>query len=123
MRVLVDTSVWVAHFRSGEGGLAEMLTRGAVLIHPFVLGELACGNLKHRNEILTNLSELPSAVSASHTEVFQLVEARKLWGRGIGWIDAHLLASALLSGSTLWTRDEHLADTAERAGVKLHERR
>jgi len=90
------------------------------MVHPFVVGELACGNLNARARILGDLEALPSAVSATHEEVIRLVEARKLWGLGIGWIDVHLLASALLSNCQLWTLDGKLVQAAAVAGVKLY---
>src|SRR5437899_1989938 len=107
--VLADTSVWIEHFRRGEQRLGDHLSEGVVLIHPFVCGELACGNLKDRAAILSDLHALPAATLASDAEVLQLVEGRRLWGRGLGWIDAHLLASALLSKCRLWTLDIKLA--------------
>ena len=115
--VLVDTSVWIQHFRSGDSDLADHLTDGFVLMHPFVSGELACGNLKNRSAILTDLRALPSAKVASDEEVQRLVEDRKLWGQGLGWIDVHLLASALLSQCALWTIDKRLNDAAKKLGV------
>ena len=119
---LVDTSVWIAHFRQAGSRLGELLSEGSVVVHPFVLGELACGNWKHRARILGDLETLPAAVSATHEEVLRLVEDRKLWGLGIGWIDAHLLASALLSNCQLWTLDERLERVATTTGVKLYRR-
>lgn len=95
--VLIDTSIWIEHLRKGEPRLAEFLRNGLVLIHPFVLGELACGNLKNRGQTLKDLAALPLAVSSTHQEAFHLVNERNLWGKGIGWVDAHLLTSALLS--------------------------
>lgn len=118
--ILVDTSVWVAHFRKGGSGLSGLLSEGLVAAHPFVIGELACGNLKNRAAILSELEELPSAVPATHDEVMGLVQNRRFWGFGIGWIDAHLLASALLSGCEFWTLDRKLAGAAVAAGVKLY---
>lgn len=106
--VLVDTSVWIEHFRKGHAGLAALLNQASVLMHPFVLGELACGNLQKRARILGDLAELPRALAAIDEEVLQLIEERKLWGCGIGWVDAHLVASALLSNCRLWTLDERL---------------
>ena len=118
--ILVDTSVWIDHFRTGRSKVGVLLSQNLVMVHPFVMGELACGNLKARARILSDLEALPSAVSATHEEVMRLVEARKLWGLGIGWIDAHLLASALLSNCPLWTLDGKLAQAAAAAGVKLY---
>jgi predicted nucleic acid-binding protein len=118
--ILVDTSVWIDHFRAGGSKLGDLLSQTLVMVHPFVMGELACGNLKARARILSDLEALPSAVSATHEEVMRLVEARKLWGLGMGWIDAHLLASALLSNCPLWTLDGKLVQAAAAAGVKLY---
>ena len=118
--ILVDTSVWIAHFRKGGSGLAKLLSEALVLVHPFVIGELACGDLRHRSRLLSDLEALPSAVCATHEEVMRLIEERKLWGLGIGWIDGHLLASALLSNCELWTLDTRLARAAAAAGVKLY---
>ena len=118
--ILVDTSIWIAHFRIGGSKLGDLLSQTSVMVHPFVMGELACGNLKHRARILSDLEALPSAVSATHEEVVRLVEVRKLWGLGIGWIDAHLLASALLSNCQFWTLDGRLVRAAAAAGVKLY---
>ena len=118
--ILVDTSVWIAHFRKGGSGLAELLSEALVLVHPFVVGELACGDLRNRARILSDLEALPSAVSATHQEVMRLIEDRKLWGLGIGWVDGHLLASALLSNCQLWTLDTRLVRAAATARVKLY---
>ncbi|MBI2203619.1 MAG: type II toxin-antitoxin system VapC family toxin [Candidatus Rokubacteria bacterium] len=111
--ILVDTSVWVDHLRSGNATLAGELEAGRVLTHPFVVGELACGNLKNRLEILGLLARLPSAPMATHTEALDFLERRALMGRGIGFIDVHLLASAALAApASLWTRDRRLAAIA-----------
>lgn len=113
--LLADTSVWIEHFRYGQPKLADHLSKGLVLMHPCVSGELACGNLKNRAAVLSDLKTLPSATLATDTEVLELIEKRGLWGRGLGWIDAHLLASAVLSGCRLWSLDKRL----ERAAVDL----
>jgi predicted nucleic acid-binding protein len=110
--VLADTSVWIEHLRRREPALADSLSNGLVLMHPFVSGELACGNMKDRAAILADLHELPPARLASNSEVLRLIEDRRLWGRGLGWIDIHLLASALLSNCRLWTFDARLAKAA-----------
>jgi len=116
--ILVDTSVWIDHLRKGTPVLAAALTEGQVLMHPFVLGELACGNLKNRREVLQLLGDLPAAPTATDPEVLRFIEARVLMGRGIGYLDAHLLASAVLAASArLWTRDKRLAAVA--ADMKL----
>ncbi len=111
--ILVDTSVWVEHLRKGMPKLATALERGSVLAHPFVLGELACGNLKNRDEVLRLLTELPAAPTATDAEALDFIKRRALMGRGIGYIDVHLLASVVLSGSArLWTWDKRLAAVA-----------
>ena len=115
--VLADTSVWIQHFRRGEPQLARLLAEGLVLMHPFVLGELECGNLKNRATILSDLRALPSAKPASTAEALRLIEESRLWGRGLGWVDLHLLASALLSGCGLWTLDKRLSAAAAKLGL------
>ncbi len=115
--ILVDTSVWIHHFRRGNNKLAALLLEGRALCHPFVVGELACGNLRNRSEILGHLARLPEAPLAQHGEVLSLVEESQLMGAGIGWIDAHLIASALLAGVPLWTLDRHLNRVAGGLGL------
>jgi predicted nucleic acid-binding protein len=115
--ILVDTSVWIEHLRSRETTLERFLNDGVVLAHPFVVGELSLGSLKRRGEVLDHLAELPEAPVAEHQEVRTLVERRRLHGAGIGWIDAHLLASALLAATSLWTLDRRLAAVVTRLGV------
>ena len=115
--ILADTSVWIEHLRHGLPTLADRLSEGFVLMHPFVSGELACGNLKNRARILSDLHALPSAKVASSAEVLQLIEDRRLWGRGLGWIDTHLLASALLSNCRFWTLDRRLGQAATELGL------
>jgi predicted nucleic acid-binding protein len=111
--ILVDTSLWVDHLRSDAPALSSALQRGEVLTHPFVLGELACGNLKKRREVLQLLGELPRAPVATDLEALEFIERRALMGRGIGYIDVHLLASVALAGTArLWTRDKRLAAVA-----------
>src|SRR4051794_18039972 len=100
---LVDTSVWVQHLRAGNDELKSLLYNQRVVCHPFVLGELACGTLHNRQEIFRALKALPEARLAEHEEVLSLLEVRRLYGHGLGWVDAHLLSSALLTGCTLWT--------------------
>jgi predicted nucleic acid-binding protein len=117
MMILADTSVWVDHLRRGNAELAQLLGEGQVLCHPFVIGELACGSLQKRTEILGLLTALPTAHVAEHDEVLLLVSARRLHGRGLGWIDAHLLGSAFLSGCVLWTLDKALSTAARSLGV------
>ena len=115
--ILVDTSVWVDHFRKGLPLLGELLAAGEVTTHPFVIGELACGNLSNRKEILALLASLPAAKLATHSEALHLVDRHGLSGRGLGWIDVHLLASALLSGLGLWTMDRRLKAAGETVGL------
>ncbi len=114
--ILVDTSVWVEHLRHGLPRLATLLQEGEVMIHPWVIGELACGNLRNRQQVLELLLGLPMATVASDTEVLLLIEREQLMGRGIGYIDAHLLASARLSHCRLWTQDSRLAAVAPEQG-------
>jgi predicted nucleic acid-binding protein len=106
--VLVDTSVWVAHLREGNIGLDTLLNDGLVACHPFIVGELACGNLKNRAEILALLQTLPMAVQAEHEDVMTFIEKYRLMGKGLGYIDMHLLASAVLTNISIWTFDKKL---------------
>lgn len=115
--VLVDTSVWVGHLRRGSARLVELLQEGLVVCHPFVIGELACGRLRNRREILGLLAALPQARLAEHEEVLPLVEQHHLYGRGLEWIDIHLLGGALLSACTLWTLDRALDQAARALGI------
>ncbi|HEX7154839.1 MAG TPA: type II toxin-antitoxin system VapC family toxin [Thermoanaerobaculia bacterium] len=111
--ILVDTSVWVDHLQKGVRALAEALEQELVIMHPFVLGELACGSLKNRDEVLGLLAALPTAVVATDEETLLFIEQRKLMGKGIGYIDAHLLASVTLTADArLWTRDKRLIAAA-----------
>jgi predicted nucleic acid-binding protein len=110
--ILVDTSVWVDHLRVRNRKLQSLLEDAEVLAHPFVVGELACGTLRNREEVLTLLQALPEAQAAEHEEVMRVVTRDRLYGRGIGWIDAHLLASARLSDAVLWTLDRRLSKVA-----------
>ena len=115
--VLVDTSVWVAHLREGAIGLDALLNEGHVFCHPFVMGELACAKLKNRTEILSLLQALPAAVPAEHDEVMNFIETHGLMGKGLGYIDAHLLVSASLTQAPLWTLDKKLLDASSRLGL------
>jgi predicted nucleic acid-binding protein len=117
MMVLVDTSLWAEHLRRRNSILARLLEDGRVLTHPAVVGELACADLQHRDEILEHLGALPTATVASDHEVHQLVDLHGLDGLGLGWLDAHLLASARLDGCRLWTRDRVLRHAARWLGV------
>lgn len=115
--MLVDTSVWISHFRFGNAALARFLIEGKVECHPFVIGELACGNLSNRKEILSLLHALPSTSVLEAEEVLQFIEQRRLAGLGMGLVDVHLLASAVLSKTPLWTEDKNLLKIATRLGV------
>jgi predicted nucleic acid-binding protein len=119
--ILVDTTVWVEHLRRGLPSLATLLQEGEVLIHPWVIGELACGNLRNRQQVLELLQGLPMATVASDAEVLLLIERDRLMGRGIGYVDAHLLASARLSHCRLWTQDRRLAAVAHEQGLEVRQ--
>jgi predicted nucleic acid-binding protein len=107
MQVLVDTSVWIDHLRRADAQLVALLQEARVLMHPAVLGELACGRIPNR------------VVTVSFEEAFGLVENRMLWGRGLGWTDIHLLAAVLVSRTTLWTRDQILLHAARELSITL----
>lgn len=116
--VLVDTSVWVEHLRRGEPRLGALLGAAEVLCHPFIVGELACGHLRNRGEILDLLTALPIVGKVEDTEILQFIEANRLHRKGLGLIDIHLLASCLLSRRTLWTFDAKLEKTAAELGLR-----
>ena len=118
MIVLVDTSVWIDHLRLGNAELARLLDEGAVLTHPFVIGELACGDLSNRDEILALLSALPRALVADHDEALHFLSVRRLHGKGLGSVDMHLLASTLLTNCPLWTLDKPLRESARALKVE-----
>ena len=121
--ILVDSSVWIDHLRARNGALVEALTARQVLMHPMVIGELACGNLQDRAEVIEFLLEIPVASVATDAEVLGLIETGRLMGKGIGWVDVHLLASTILGGDTLlWTRDRRLAAIADQFGLAYRER-
>ena len=116
--ILVDTSVWIDHLRIGDAQLTVLLEEAQVLAHPWVIGELALGQLSRRSEILGLLSNLPQTTVATETEVMTLVETQHLFGRGIGYVDTHLLAATLLTtDASLWTRDKRLAAVAADLGI------
>ena len=120
--ILVDTSVWIDHLRQGDPSLVTVLEAGRVLMHPFVVGELACGTLSRRGEILALLRELPPAPVATDDEALDFIERRGLMDRGIGYVDVHLLASVALSGDArLYTRDRRLAAVASGLGLAVAE--
>ena len=117
--ILVDTSVWVDHLRAGDSALADLLLRGGVFIHPFVVGELACGSLARRQATLDLLQDLPMAPLAEADEVLKFIERHALHGQGAGLVDMHLLAAtALADGARLWTRDKRLHALATTLGLQ-----
>lgn len=116
--ILVDTSIWIDHWRAGDERLTRLLGMSQVLVHSFVTGELALGNLLHRESVLTALQDLPQATQATDVEVLRFIAEQGLAGRGIGYIDAHLLAAVfLMPGSRLWTRDKRLLAASTRLGI------
>lgn len=116
--ILVDTSVWIDHLRYGDSSLVNLLNTGQVLAHPFVIGELALGSLRQRDVILDTLNNLPRAKIAADEEVLAFINQSKLAGLGVGYIDAHLLASVRLTpGTLLWTRDKRLCAAASQLGL------
>ena len=116
--ILADTSVWVDHLRRSDAALRAALEANEICIHPMVIGELACGNLRNRT-ILANLQMLPQSTVATHDEALAMIEQHKLMGRGVGFVDVHLLASAKLSKAKLWTRDKRLAGVAAEFDLAL----
>lgn len=118
--ILVDTSVWIDHLRRSDARLVASLEWGDVAVHPHVIGELACGQLRNRPTVLELMADLPAAPVASDAEALTFLEARELMGRGIGWVDVHLLASAALGdGVRLWTKDRRLAEVARSLDLAL----
>lgn len=115
--VLVDTSVWVSHLRNGDVGIDRLLNDGEVVCHPFIVGELACGNLKNRHEILIYLQSLPMAILAEDGEVLKFIENHQLMGKGLGYIDVHLIAAAVLTDVSLWTFDKTLDKITRKIGI------
>jgi len=106
--ILVDTSVWIDHFHKKDHPLIKLLEDGVVYIHNFIIGELACGNLKNRDEILILLQSLPKVRLAEHDEVIYFINHHKIFGGGLGYIDAHLLTSCFLDNKLFYTKDKHL---------------
>jgi predicted nucleic acid-binding protein len=117
--VLVDTSVWVIHFREGNRNLQKLLISGEVVCHPFIVGELACGHLRKRSEILSLLQSLPMAVETAHEETMVFIENHHLMGKGLVYIDVYLIASAVLTGVPIWTLDKRLAEVSKRLGLNF----
>jgi predicted nucleic acid-binding protein len=118
--ILVDTSIWIDHLRADNSALRRLLDAGRVLMHPFVIGELALGRMRQREMILAALSDLPRAELATDAEVLGFVDREALFGRGIGYVDVHLLASVrLTAGARFWTRDARLREVAEALGLTM----
>ncbi len=115
--ILADTSIWIAHLRSGNARLEQLLNNGEVVCHPFIIGELACGNIRNRKEILSLLGTLPTVEQVDNEEILLFIEKKGLMGKGLGLIDAHLLVTALLSDVSLWTLDAKLKQEASLLGV------
>ena len=115
--VLVDTSLWVDHLREGNARLAIMLNEGTVVCHPFIIGEIASGTIRNRLEILSLLQSLPMAETVEQNEVLQFIEHNKLAGKGLSYVDIHLLASAVLTGIPLWTLDKQLKQASVKLGI------
>ena len=119
--ILVDSSVWIDHLRYGDVELTRLLNAGQVQTHRFVIGELALGSLQNRHIVLSALQNLPQVTVASDDEVLQFIETHSLFGTGIGYIDAHLLAAVRLSpGVLLWTRDKRLLAESVRLGLSVN---
>ena len=117
-RVIADSSIWIDHINEGREELASLLKRRRVVLHPMIIGEIALGSIAKRRVVIEELSKLPSAKPVAHAEVMALIEWHKLFGSGVGYVDAHLLASALhLDSVELWTRDKSLLAQAQRLGV------
>ena len=110
--ILVDTSVWINHLREGDQNLSHLLEQGLVACHPFIVGEIACGGIKNRQEIINLLNDLPSTEILDHSDIIDFIESRKIMNKGIGYIDVHLLGSALVSDTPLWTFDKALRKIA-----------
>jgi predicted nucleic acid-binding protein len=110
--IIVDTPVWIDHLHQTVPLLVDVLESGEVLTHPFVIGELACGQIRNRRQLLDLLKELPTAIAANEDEVLRLIDDRRLMGQGLGYIDIHLLAASMLTGAPLWTTDKRLRTAA-----------
>lgn len=119
--ILIDTSIWVDHLSVSDPGVSELLGSRLILMHPFVVGEIACGTLRNRASVLELLGDLPMAVLAENDEVLAFIERYKLFGTGIGWVDAHLLSAVVLTpGTSLWTRDRRLDAAADALGIRFN---
>ena len=116
--ILVDTSVWIRHLREGDKDLSLLLDNGLVACHPFIIGELACGGMKNRDEIIILLNALPSAYLLEHDEIMEFIEVRKIMNQGIGYVDVHILGSAIVSETPLWTLDKSLRKVANKLSIE-----
>ena len=116
--ILVDTSVWIKHLREGDQDLTQLLEQGLVACHPFIIGEIACGGIKNRYEIIDLLNDLPSTDILDHSDIMEFIENRKIMNKGIGYIDVHLLGSALVSETPLWTYDKALKKIAIQLSIE-----
>ena len=115
--ILVDTSVWIKHLRESDKNLIRLLEKGLVACHPFIIGELACGGIKNRYEIISLLNDLPSTDIVDHSEIMEFIEYQKIMNKGIGYVDVHLLGSALVSETPLWTFDKALKRVANQLSI------
>ena len=120
--ILVDTSVWIKHLRESDKNLVRLLEHGLVACHPFIVGEIACGGIKNRYEIINLLNDLPSTDILDHNEIMEFIEYRKIMNKGIGYIDVHLLGSALVSETPLWTFDKALSKIANQLSIGVSRR-
>ena len=116
--ILVDTSVWIKHLRESDKNLIQLLEQGLVACHPFIIGELACGGIKNRHEIINLLNDLPSTDILDHYEIMEFIEYRKIMNIDIGYVDVHLLGSALVSETPLWTLDKSLKKIANQLSIE-----
>ncbi len=115
--VLVDTSVWVSHLRSGNSRLQKLLEDGRVAIHPFIIGELACGNISNRTEIISLMQSLPMLDVIEQEELLLFIEHNRMMGIGLGFVDVHLVAAAMLAGIPLWSQDKKLRRACSRLNI------
>lgn len=116
--ILVDTSIWIDHLRTGDAHLTALLSEMKVAMHPMILGELACGNLQDRQTLMVLWRNLPQLTVVTDAEALYYLDQNRCWGRGIGYIDLHLLAAVALSAqASLWTRDKRLRKTAQQFGL------
>ena len=116
--ILVDTSVWIKHLREGDQTLIRLLEQGLVACHPFIIGEIACGSIRNRYEIISLLNDLPSTDVIDHPDIMEFIEKRKIMNKGIGYMDVHLLGSALVSETPLWTFDKALREIAIQLSIE-----